>query len=1035
MQPLYGIGDISFYSNDKGLQDDFEGWCTNSYPYKPVNFDDILAQDFVTWICQTAENQVATSLISQAAFPSTEGGDGGTFDQIESPQDFALMDPSEEAITEETQLDELDIPGLPVEESERRAKWRAVPQRIRVAIRRLHRQFGHCPKKVLVNLLRTAKVDKSYIDAANFHRCNQCEDAQPRRNAHTVSLQERYSFSHALGVDVFECLDASGTKYQVMNFVCLGTCFQLAEIVREGDGLPSSARCLEAIQRRWACWAGMSTVLQCDRGLHNRIVLAQFCAAHGIQVSHAPLETPEAIGRVERHGGALKAKARKVVAQTQAVGQGQLQTVLDEFCLTKNSMLRHGGYSPSQWVLGKTPRGPPSFMEEEDLGSLEDQANPESVPPEDAEEQEPEDVDVEPAPEDDDGPSGLLDGLGPLASIFEDDVAEEQAERGRSRSPPPVAAARSRRTSVLEPDAERTPSRRSSRNDLLDDLPASIRATFEQRRVEEEANVSIRKKLKGFWSNRLSTKEQVEQELKDLPEAYDPEFKSRLVSCGNFEDSTEIGTDAPTSDLETHALVSAFAASNGVPVESSDIRNAYFQAEPIDRVVLMRQPTGGLPGVDPEAILLIRVPVYGLCDSGRGFWRKVDREARSVGFQVSRIFPAFYFYREKGKVVCVLTTHVDDFLWASIGTGGTIIDKLLKKFEVGRRESGRLRFRGKQFDKSGNDVLIDVIDNTNKITYIDIKPNRKHSDLIDRGEERQLRSVVGSLSWISRQARPDILYRVSKLQRSIKGATIATLHEANKVLEMALKGRDLKLRSLARTAVGVPLFGAADLEKSLPVLDTVLTESALLVRQSACLGFALVTFGLARLEVMPMVCDFAKMDFPILIQGFASFSPTLLAVGLSRLGLSALVLDFLRGSGSFLSLQRPSRCGPTSPPCGGLKLGLLPAAADADRSDATPSLQSPVPCVPLVGVARLEMPLSAPDPLHLGSLPIPRSLAWLAVALFTCAFQTTGPLLPPRQLSRLASPSPLPGTSRLDLFPSTLDWASLDVLSSLQCRA
>ena len=118
--------------------------------------------------------------------------------------------------------------------------------------------------------------------------------------------------------------------------------------------------------------------------------------------------------------------------------------------------------------------------------------------------------------------------------------------------------------------------------------------------------MSIRKKLKGFWSNRLSTKEQVEQELKDLPEAlkywectpsvrlridgsrvkewkkyedfqaaiplkgaplqelpdaghvpipckwvdtiknyherfqpdYDPEFKSRLVSCGNFEDST-----------------------------------------------------------------------------------------------------------------------------------------------------------------------------------------------------------------------------------------------------------------------------------------------------------------------------------------------------------------------------------------------------------------------------------------------------------------------------------------------------------------
>ena len=174
-----------------------------------------------------------------------------------------------------------------------------------------------------------------------------------------------------------------------------------------------------------------------------------------------------------------------------------------------------------------------------------------------------------------------------------------------------------------------------------------------------------------------------------LKEDYSPEFKSRLVSCGNFEDSTEVRTDAPTSDLETHALVAAFAASHGVPVESSDIRNAYFQADLIDRVVLMRQPSGGLPGVDPEAMLLISTPVYGLCDSGRGFWRKVDREALDVGFQVSRIFPAFYFYRDGGKVVCVLTTHVDDFLWASIGKGGTIIDRLLKKFEVGRRESGR----------------------------------------------------------------------------------------------------------------------------------------------------------------------------------------------------------------------------------------------------------------------------------------------------------------------------------------------------------
>ena len=107
-----------------------------------------------------------------------------------------------------------------------------------------------------------------------------------------------------------------------------------------------------------------------------------------------------------------------------------------------------------------------------------------------------------------------------------------------------------------------------------------------------------------------------------------------------------------------------FAACHGVPLFSSDIKNTYFQAMPINRIVIMRQPQGGLPGADPDAFLLIRVHVYGLCDSVRGFWKKVDHDAKEVGLLSSRIFPAFYFQIENGAVDAVLTTHVDDFLWA-----------------------------------------------------------------------------------------------------------------------------------------------------------------------------------------------------------------------------------------------------------------------------------------------------------------------------------------------------------------------------------
>ena len=109
---------------------------------------------------------------------------------------------------------------------------------------------------------------------------------------------------------------------------------------------------------------------------------------------------------------------------------------------------------------------------------------------------------------------------------------------------------------------------------------------------------------------------------------YVPRMKSRLVSCGNFEKGKEeLRSDSPTSDLETHHIVACWAVSKRAVLRSADVTSAYFQAMPLDRVLLMRLPRGGLPGVDPEALLLVRLPIYGLSDSGRGFWLRLDKEA------------------------------------------------------------------------------------------------------------------------------------------------------------------------------------------------------------------------------------------------------------------------------------------------------------------------------------------------------------------------------------------------------------------------
>ena len=82
------------------------------------------------------------ALLGCTALPAQEDE---PFDAVVDDDDVARLDPGEASIQEDTELDDFHIPNLPESEAKRRQAWKALPQRVRVAIRRLHRQFGHCP--------------------------------------------------------------------------------------------------------------------------------------------------------------------------------------------------------------------------------------------------------------------------------------------------------------------------------------------------------------------------------------------------------------------------------------------------------------------------------------------------------------------------------------------------------------------------------------------------------------------------------------------------------------------------------------------------------------------------------------------------------------------------------------------------------------------------------------------------------------------------------------------------------------------------
>ena len=282
----------------------------------------------------------------------------------------------------------------------------------------------------------------------------------------------------------------------------------------------------------------------------------------------------------------------------------------------------------------------------------------------------------------------------------------------------------------------------------------------------------------------------------DIP----PKYKGRLVVRGDQEEGN-IRSDSPTCDIEAQNMLFSFAASRRLRVRSADITNAYFQGEEMDRVLLLRPPQGGLAGeeLEPGQLMLARVPVYGAHDSGRKFWKKVRKDATAKGIRENAIFRALYtLTNSEGRIILMLGTHVDDLIWACEPEAEPIMDELLADFQCGRVEEGKFRYCGKDIEQD-NDFNISVTcrDSTLKIQKAKIESGRQLSDPLNDDEKTSMKSIAGSLAWISRQCRPDLAYRVSRIQSASSNGCVADLKEANKHIDYAVSTADrgLKFRS------------------------------------------------------------------------------------------------------------------------------------------------------------------------------------------------------------------------------------------------
>ena len=97
-------------------------------------------------------------------------------------------------------------------------------------------------------------------------------------------------------------------------------------------------------------------MIRCDRGLHNRGKFYTEMSVASVQVTNIGLEAPYQLGKVERAGKTWKHMMKKAVHAKQVKGLADMRLLASEMNAVRNDTARVGGFSPSQWCLGKLPR-------------------------------------------------------------------------------------------------------------------------------------------------------------------------------------------------------------------------------------------------------------------------------------------------------------------------------------------------------------------------------------------------------------------------------------------------------------------------------------------------------------------------------------------------------------------------------------------------------------------------------------------------------------------------------------------------------
>ena len=302
-----------------------------------------------------------------------------------------------------------------------------------------------------------------------------------------------------------------------------------------------------------------------------------------------------------------------------------------------------------------------------------------------------------------------------------------------------------------------------------------------------------------FGANVISTRWVLKWKLRENGTILKP--KCRLVLRG-YEDleRDSMRVDSPTVTALSLRLVLQIVASKDWDLVCIDLKTAFLQGLPYtDRKVYCRIPSEIRQMLSiSEEYFLLRKSIYGLNDAPRRFFLRLQDFLLSIGYTQSSLDKCVFVMRnESGIVVSLLCTHVDDLLISGIdSTLTSVVSRLSTEFSYGKLERNSFLYCGVHITKSSDSIV-----SLTQFSYCDAlkevpvssRPSQSSQPLTP-DLEKQLRSTIGKLSWLSCRTRPDLTYGTNTSAIRSESFELSHLNRINKLVRQAKLYSNLSLR-------------------------------------------------------------------------------------------------------------------------------------------------------------------------------------------------------------------------------------------------